>query len=170
MQLPAGYLEVLTANGERSQVLEADTTLRDKGFLRGDIVRQRRAQGASVITPRGQLGQVVDLETEVQLVRVLTGEELPEWVPMTDLVAASRINHGDHVVHGDWIGVVEEVFEMAMIEAGHAGIVRRVCDMGNTFSVGTASDTIKQMLVERGEGILAAMLGASDFKRVRLRF
>jgi hypothetical protein len=84
----------------------------------------------------------------------------------SDLVAATRINHGDHVVSGDWIGVVEEVFEMAMIELGDSGTVRRVCDIGNTFSVGTATDTIKQMLLERGEGILAMFLGASDFKRV----
>ncbi|POY73661.1 hypothetical protein BMF94_3196 [Rhodotorula taiwanensis] len=164
--LPAGYLEVLLPEGTRAQVLESTTTLIDKGFLRGDIIRARRAAGASTITPRGQLGQVVDLKTEVQLQRVLTGDEIEGWFPATDLVAASRINHGDHVVHGDWIGVVEEVFEMAMIEVGNNGIVRRVCDIGNTFSVGAATDTIKQMLLERGEGLLAAFLGATDFKRI----
>lgn len=169
VQLPAGYLEVLLPEGTRTQVLESTTTLIDKGFLRGDIIRARRAAGASTITPRGQLGQVVDLKTEVQLQRVLTGDEIEGWFPATDLVAASRINHGDHVVHGDWIGVVEEVFEMAMIEVGNNGIVRRVCDIGNTFSVGAATDTIKQMLLERGEGLLAAFLGATDFKRVRFR-
>lgn len=167
-QLPAGYLEVLLPDGTRTQVLESATTLIDKGFLRGDIVRPRRASPASssASSTRGQLGQIVDLQTQVQVQRVLTGEEIQGWFAASDLVAATRINHGDHVVSGDWIGVVEEVFEMAMIELGDSGAVRRVCDIGNTFSVGTATDTIKQMLLERGEGILAMFLGASDFKRV----
>lgn len=167
-QLPAGYLEVLLPDGTRTQVLESATTLIDKGFLRGDIVRPRRppASSSAAAPTRGQLGQIVDLHTEVQVQRVLTGEEIQGWFPASDLVAATRINHGDHVVSGDWIGVVEEVFEMAMIELGDSGAVRRVCDIGNTFSVGAATDTIKQMLLERGEGILAMFLGASDFKRV----
>ncbi|GAA5955577.1 hypothetical protein JCM8115_006794 [Rhodotorula mucilaginosa] len=165
--LPAGYLEVLLPDGTRTQVLESATTLIDKGFLRGDIVRPRRTASSSAAAPtRGQLGQIVDLKTEVQVQRVLTGEEIEGWFAASDLVAATRINHGDHVVSGDWIGVVEEVFEMAMIELGDSGTVRRVCDIGNTFSVGTATDTIKQMLLERGEGILAMFLGASDFKRI----
>jgi ubiquitin-conjugating enzyme E2 O len=160
-------LEVLLPDGTRTQVLESATTLIDKGFLRGDIVRPRRTASSSAAAPtRGQLGQIVDLETEVQVQRVLTGEQLEGWFAASDLVAATRINHGDHVVSGDWIGVVEEVFEMAMIELGDSGTVRRVCDIGNTFSVGAATDTIKQMLLERGEGILAMFLGASDFKRV----
>ena len=163
-------MEVLLPDGTRTQVLESATTLIDKGFLRGDIVRPRRASPASSSSStRGQLGQIVDLQTQVQVQRVLTGEEIQGWFAASDLVAATRINHGDHVVSGDWIGVVEEVFEMAMIELGDSGAVRRVCDIGNTFSVGTATDTIKQMLLERGEGILAMFLGASDFKRVSPR-
>lgn len=162
-------MEVLLPDGTRTQVLESATTLIDKGFLRGDIVRPRRASPAASTRGHQQLGQIVNLRTEVQVQRVLTGQELEGWFPATDLVAATRINHGDHVVAGDWIGVVEEVFEMAMIELGDSGTVRRVCDIGNTFSVGTATDTIKQMLLERGEGILAMFLGASDFKRVSSR-
>ncbi|GAA5986419.1 hypothetical protein JCM10908_003747 [Rhodotorula pacifica] len=166
--LPAGYLEVLLPDGTRLQVLESSTTLIDKGFLRGDIVRPRCAPGASMLPPpRGQLGQIVEMKTEVQLQRVLTGSELEGWFDAKELVAATRVNHGDHVVYGDWIGVVQEVFEMAMIEIGETGgVVRRVCDTGNTFSVGMASETLKQMLKERGEMLMAMLLGAGEFKRI----
>lgn len=104
----------------------------------------------------------------MQLQRVITGERLPGWHSADDLVAAGRLQRGDHVIEpaSGWVGVVEEVFEMAMIEAGNAGIVRRVCDTGTTLSVGSATEAIKQMLEERGEGLLAQFLGATDLRTI----
>ncbi|BGP47280.1 hypothetical protein JCM10450v2_003132 [Rhodotorula kratochvilovae] len=165
--LAPGYLEVLHPDGTRSNVLESAVTVVDKGFLRGDIVRTRRASDA-VAPPKGQVGQIVGLKTEVKLQRVITGEHLDGWHDADALVAAARLNRGDHVVEPDsgWVGVVEEVFEMAMIEAGNQGIVRRVCDTGTSLSVGSATEAIKQMLQERGEGLLAQFLGASDLKMI----
>ncbi|GAA6046874.1 hypothetical protein JCM3770_005687 [Rhodotorula araucariae] len=166
--LEPGYLEVLHPDGTRSNVLESAVTVVDKGFLRGDIVRARRSSDASSAPPRGQVGQIIGLKTEVKLQRVITGEHLDGWHDADALVAAARLNRGDHVVEPDsgWVGVVEEVFEMAMIEAGNQGIVRRVCDTGTTLSVGSATEAIKQMLQERGEGLLAQFLGASDLKMI----
>ncbi|GAA5994201.1 ubiquitin-conjugating enzyme E2 [Rhodotorula paludigena] len=165
--LTPGYLEVLHPDGTRTQVLEASVEVVDKGFLRSDIVRKRRPAGTNP-SAKSQVGQIVGLETQVQLERVLTGEKLDGWHNADDLVAAARLNRGDHVVEPDsgWVGIVEEVFEMAMIEAGNAGLVRRVCDTGTTLSVGNATEAIKQMLQERGESLLASFLGASDLKQI----
>ncbi|GAA6031154.1 hypothetical protein JCM8097_004030 [Rhodosporidiobolus ruineniae] len=169
--LRPGYLEVLHPDGTRSEILESTVSVVDKGFLRGDIVRLRSdapsgSSGSKKRKPKSQVGQIVDLKTEVQLQRVITAEPLPGWHDADDLVAAARISRGDHVVYGEWVGLVEEVFEMAMIEAGSAGLIRRVCDTGTSLSVGSATDAIKAMLQERGEGFLANILGASDLKTI----
>lgn len=49
---------------------------------------------------------------------------------------------GDHVINGDWIGVIEEVFEEALIKVDKSSSsstdshLIRVCDLGGTFNVG----------------------------------
>ncbi|BGP07228.1 hypothetical protein JCM10049v2_003059 [Rhodotorula toruloides] len=165
--LKPGYLEVLHPDGSRTEILESTVTVVDRGLLFGDVVRPRRPHGTPATTrPKGPLGQIADMKTEVQLQRILTGEFLDGWFDTDELVAAARMNRGDHVVSGDWIGVVEEVFEMAHIEAGNAGLVRRVCDIAGSLSVGPAAESVKQMLLDRGEGFLASLLGASDLKTI----
>ncbi|BGP15191.1 hypothetical protein JCM10213_000859 [Rhodosporidiobolus nylandii] len=174
--LRPGFLEVLHPDGSRSEILESTATVIDKGFLRGDIVRLRSDDPSSANdgsgkkkkkrAPKQQVGQITLLKTQVQLQRVITGEKLDGWFDADELVAAARINRGDHVVHGEWVGLVEEVFEMAMIEAGSAGLIRRVCDTGTSLSVGSATEAIKAMLQERGEGFLANFLGASDLRTI----
>ncbi|GAA5923704.1 hypothetical protein JCM3775_000479 [Rhodotorula graminis] len=163
--LAPGRLEVLHPDGTKSEVIEADVAVVDKGFLRGDIVRARSTP--STLHKKRQAGQIVDLKTEVQLQRVLDGEVLPGWHDTSLLRAASRIARGDHVVEptSDWVGVVEDVFEMALIEAGN-GVVRRVCDSGATLTVGSGTDAIKAMLEERGEGAIAQFLAAADLKQI----
>lgn len=97
----------------------------------GDIVRA--ASG------KGQAGIITSLATSVQLRRVLTDEQLEGWFKAEEIVAAARISRGDHVVLGHWVGMVEEVFEMAMVET-RMGPPRRLCDTGNTLSVGATTD------------------------------
>ncbi|GAA6062573.1 hypothetical protein JCM10212_004886 [Sporobolomyces blumeae] len=169
--LRPGYLEVLHPTGSRSEVLETDTTLIDRGFLRGDLVRPCRPKPTSLVgpppaVPKVQAGQIVDIQSEVQLERVLAPhDKLDGWFDTRDLVAAARINRGDHVVSGEWIGLVEEVFEMAMIETA-LGIVRRVCDVGTSLSVGPATPTVQAMLLERTGGFLSNFMGAGELRTI----
>lgn len=58
------------------------------------------------------------------------------WIDTKEIVAAARLCQADHVVFGDWVGIVVEVFEMAMFESGAGEPPKRVCDTGNSFSVG----------------------------------
>ncbi|GAA5844140.1 hypothetical protein JCM9279_003744 [Rhodotorula babjevae] len=165
--LAPGRLEVLHPDGTRSEVVEKDVVVVDKGFLRGDIIRACITASSTSSRKKQQAGQIVELKTEVQLQRVLDGEVLPGWHDATQLRAAGRIARADHVVEpsSGWVGVVEEVFEMAMIEAG-AGVVRRVCDTSGQLSVGNGTEAIKAMLEERGESALAQFVGVADLKQI----
>ncbi|GAA5970526.1 hypothetical protein JCM11641_007339 [Rhodosporidiobolus odoratus] len=166
--LRPGYLEILHPSGNRSEILEASTKVVDKGFLRGDVVRLRTDRTDSnkkKKKSKTQSGQIVELSTKVQLQRVITKEQLEGWFDAAELVAAARVNRGDHVVCGEWIGLVEEVFEMAMIEDGN-GLVSRVCDAGTTLSVGDVSEAVLQMLRERTGDVFSRLLGRVDFKTI----
>ena len=167
-QLAPGRLEVLHPDGSKTEVVEKDVVVVDKGFLRGDIIRKRATTSAASSRKQQQAGQIVDLKTEVQLQRVLDGEVLPGWHDTASLRAAGRIARADHVVEptSGWVGVVEEVFEMAMIEVSD-GVVRRVCDTGTRLSVGNSTEAIREMLEERGESVLAHFIASADLKQVR---
>lgn len=70
---------------------------------------------------------------------MLSGEVIEGTFDADEVIAAALLTRGDHVVWGSWVGMIEDVFEMAQVEA-EGGQVRRVCDMGNTLSVGAAPD------------------------------
>lgn len=128
LQLAPGQLEILHPGGARTEIPEIECTIVDRNFLIGDIVRA--AGGA------GQAGIITHLTTSVQLSRVLAGVELEGWIDTEEIVAAARLCRADHVVFGDWVGIVVEVFEMAMFETGVGEPPKRVCDTGNAFTVG----------------------------------
>ncbi|GAA6004968.1 hypothetical protein JCM11491_002293 [Sporobolomyces phaffii] len=164
--LQTGYLEVLHPDGSRTEVLESATQLVDRGFLRGDIVRPARPTGTLPLATKPQAGSIVEIKSEVELERVLEPhDKLEGWFDTDRLVASARINRGDHVVYGEWVGLVEEVFEMAMIETG-SGSLRRVCDVGTNLSVGPATEAVKAMLMERTGGFLSNFLGTNDVKTI----
>lgn len=117
--------------GHRTEVLESSVTIVDRGFLLGDLVRMNGGVG--------QAGIITSLDVSLKLQRVLSGEVLSGWFDAKEVVAAARIGRGDHVVHGCWVGMVEEVFEMAMVESA-SGPARRICDTGNMLSVGVTTD------------------------------
>ncbi|KAK4700888.1 ubiquitin-conjugating enzyme E2 O, partial [Phenoliferia sp. Uapishka_3] len=149
--LKPGYLEVLHPSGARSEVLESSVRVVDRGFLSGDLVR---AHGG-----KSQAGIITNLSTQVQLERVLSGEVLDGWFEVEEVVAACRFARGDHVVWGDWVGMIEEVFEMAMVET-RDGPPRRICDTGNSLSVGSTTDAF---LLDRLPKLL---VDPSELKRV----
>ncbi|SCV71068.1 BQ2448_3830 [Microbotryum intermedium] len=144
MALPQGKLQVLHPTGYSTLVSESTVSLVNREFLPSDLVRRRGGQG--------QAGIIVDLDISVQLQRVLHStpssptdqnepdlEIPPEWYNVKDLCAATRMSRGDHVVYQNWVGMIEEVFEMAIIETNQ-GVMRRVCDVGAYWTVGPASE------------------------------
>lgn len=135
IQLDPGQLEVIDSKGKHNFVAEELVTVVDRGFMAGDIVKLAGSKASA------QAGIVTQLQTMVQLERVLTGEKIASWIKAEDVVASARIVRGDHVVFGHWVGMVEDVFEVAMVESGAPGsLLRRVCDTGNTLSVGSTAE------------------------------
>ena len=130
-QLEPGHLELIHPSGITTIVRESEVTVTDRGFLSADVVR--RSGG------KGQAGLITKLDTRVELVRVLSNEPVEGTFDTKEVIAASRVARGDHVVYNDWIGMVEETFEMALVET-KSGPPRRVCDSGSTLTVGATSE------------------------------
>lgn len=64
-----------------------------------------------------EAGIVKDLRSRVRLQRALTGETLDGWHDVRDLVSSTRLTRGDHVCAEGWIGVVEDVCELALVQS-----------------------------------------------------
>ena len=90
-------------------MLRNTVTLSDRSFVIGDLARRVQTTNGS------DVGVVVNLFTEALLEGVFSHRSLGDWIPVSKLVNAVRISRGDHVIAGDWVGVVEEVFEEAMV-------------------------------------------------------
>ncbi|KAI5475908.1 ubiquitin-conjugating enzyme E2 O [Pseudohyphozyma bogoriensis] len=149
--LEPGEIEILLPDGKREVIVESDSEIVDRGFIMGDLVRVVGAKG------KAQAGIVTEMKTEIRLQRVLSGEKVDEWIESEKVVASARVARGDHVAHGEWVGIVEEVFEMAMVET-EEGLVRRICDIGSTLSVGNTGESL---LLDR-----VTFPPAGDLKRV----
>ncbi|KDE07879.1 hypothetical protein MVLG_01972 [Microbotryum lychnidis-dioicae p1A1 Lamole] len=144
LTLRRGELEVLHPAGNSCVVSEEIVSLVDRGFLPSDLVRKRGGQG--------QAGTIVDLDISVQLERVIDPtpssttsnsdqsdvpdhEIPPEWYNVHDLGPATGMSRGDHVVYQNWVGMIEEVFELAIIET-EQGTLQKACDVGAYLTVG----------------------------------
>ncbi|KAK4055618.1 hypothetical protein OIV83_000164 [Microbotryomycetes sp. JL201] len=148
--LDPGQLEVILSTGERIEVSESQVSVEDRGFMVSDLVR-------ATDDNKGQAGTIIKLDTEVKLQRVLSKEVLPDWIKANQIVGEPRVMRSDHVSHGGWIGIVEEVFEMAQVQTRRGG-PRRICDSGNALTVGMQSENffldrlpIVQALMDPGE-------------------
>lgn len=109
--LKPGEVEILFVDGERSIIKQDDVQLVDRNFVVGDLARHRTTATESSV------GVVTAIETEVKLQGVFSGQPVVDWVPVGDVVNAVRIGRGDHVIASDWIGLVEEVFEEAVVSS-----------------------------------------------------
>ncbi|GAA5927706.1 ubiquitin-conjugating enzyme E2 [Sporobolomyces koalae] len=165
--LKPGWLEVLHPDGTRSEVLEASTELVDRGFLRGDMVRPARPRNTPPAATKPQAGTIIDISAQVKLERVLAPQDrLEPWYDTKDFVAANRINRGDHVVFGEWIGLVEEVFQVAIIEFEN-GTLKRVCDgLGSNLSVGPASEAVQELLAKNFETMWSGFFATNTVKNI----
>ncbi|KAM0788855.1 hypothetical protein ACM66B_002940 [Microbotryomycetes sp. NB124-2] len=152
--LDPGQLEVALHTGKTIRVLESQVEIVDRGFLAGDLVR-------AVDARKGQAGTITKLETEIKLQRVLSKEDIPGWIKADEVVGEFRIARGDHVAFGGWVGMVEEVFETAQVQLRSGG-TRRICDSGNTLTVGAQSENF---FLDRFP-ILQATLGTGDMQQI----
>ncbi|KAE8209671.1 hypothetical protein CF327_g6372 [Tilletia walkeri] len=114
-------------SGKRAIVHESTLEVRDRAFQTGDRCKR------SVLPTTS--GVILSVTTEVQLEHVLS-KQRTDWVPASEFTNAARVFVGDHVINSNWVGVVEEVFEEALVELNNAQDVVRVCDVGSRLIVG----------------------------------
>lgn len=83
LQLEPGKLLVMHPSGQSTEVSEADVQVVDRNFLVADLCRKAGR--------RGQAGVITKTDTEVQLMRVLSGEKIEGWFSADEVVGATRI-------------------------------------------------------------------------------
>ncbi|CAH8374867.1 unnamed protein product [Eruca vesicaria subsp. sativa] len=101
-----------TLEGDQIRVLWMDdtepvqdvnnVTVVDRGFLHGDYV-------ASASDPTGQVGVVVDVDMSVDLL-ALDGS-IHKDIPTKELKRVRDFAVGDYVVHGPWLGRIDDVLD-----------------------------------------------------------
>ncbi|KAL1188533.1 putative ubiquitin-conjugating enzyme E2 23 [Cardamine amara subsp. amara] len=79
-----------------------DVTVVDRGFLHGDYV-------ASAYDPTGQVGVVVDVNISVDL--LAPDGSIHNDVSTKDLKRVRDFTVGDYVVHGPWLGRIDDVLD-----------------------------------------------------------
>jgi len=80
-------------------------------------------------------GVILDVSIEAQLEHVFS-KQRTDWISASEFTNSARILVGDHVIACNWVGVVEEVFEEALVEPRNAPDLVRVCDVGHRLIVG----------------------------------
>lgn len=82
---------------------ESELVLRDRDFVRGDVVKRSLDQVES--------GVIMQVSTEVRLVNSITGEVVGEsqWIPMKKLASSLPLEPGDKVVYNNWLGTIKDV-------------------------------------------------------------
>jgi hypothetical protein len=72
----------------------------------GDIVRKSSG---------GQAGIIKSIEKQLSLSGTLTGEPLGGWFNADSVIGYELILLGDHVIYGDWVGIVEDCMKFGRI-------------------------------------------------------
>ncbi|CAD6951998.1 unnamed protein product [Tilletia controversa] len=114
-------------SGKRAIVDESTLEVHDRAFQIGDLCKR------SALTTMS--GVILSVSIEAQLEHVLS-KQRSDWVPASEFTNAARVFVGDHVINSNWVGVVEEVFEEALVEPHNAQDFVRVCDVGSRLIVG----------------------------------
>ncbi|EJU00013.1 hypothetical protein DACRYDRAFT_23552 [Dacryopinax primogenitus] len=120
-------------NGQRALVSESDLILKDRAFRPGDIVKQHLTDVMS--------GIVTETYCEVQLEHAITKRALQGWIPMREVELDTEVGVGDYVIHGNWIGTVQDTFEETTC-ISHSGKPSRIAEPGAHFLVGEKTTEI----------------------------
>lgn len=100
--LPADQVRVLWMDDSERTLNLNDVTVVDRGFLHGDYV-------ASASEPSGQVGIVVNVNISVDLL-AYEGSVIKD-VSSRDLKRVRDFTVGDYVVHGPWLGRIDDVLD-----------------------------------------------------------
>ncbi|KAL3628877.1 putative ubiquitin-conjugating enzyme E2 23 [Castilleja foliolosa] len=113
--LTADQVRVLWMDGSETTEVTNDVEIIDRGFLHGDYV-------ASASDPTGQIGVVVDVNINVDLLAhdgsILKGK------PSKELRRIRNFTVGDHVILGPWLGRIEDVFDNVTVQLDDGSVCK----------------------------------------------
>lgn len=92
-----------------------EVTVLDRAFLHGDYV-------AAASDPTGQVGVVVDVNISVDL--LTTDGSIISDLPSRDLKRVRDFTVGDYVVHGTWLGRVDDVLDNVTVLFGDGSMCK----------------------------------------------
>lgn len=123
-------------SGRRQAVNGTRLTLRDRAFQLGDICE-------GIASPSlGSSGVVTNVRVDVSLQSTATASRKAECVASTALHRSACIEQGDHVIYKNWIGVVELVFEEALLNIRGANRPYKVYCVEGGLQYGNPSETV----------------------------
>ncbi|KAG0150227.1 hypothetical protein CROQUDRAFT_668718 [Cronartium quercuum f. sp. fusiforme G11] len=138
--LKPGQVEIVFPSVGTPEICEdSSLELVDRAFLLGDLARDPMT---------GMIGVVKKVNVQVQLRAALRDFHLPDWIDAKDLVSEHQLMRGDVVAagnSGNWLGVVEEIFQEALVEGKDGRDNFRLCDVDAGFlSVGVTGISMKE--------------------------
>jgi hypothetical protein len=123
-------------SGRRQTVNGKNLTLHDRAFQVGDICK------SNITVALEQSGVVTSVRMEVNLQSTATASRKADWFPTTSLRQSACIEEGDHVVYKNWIGVVELVFEEALLTVRGGNRPYKVFSVEGGLGYGVASEAL----------------------------
>ncbi|XP_078448256.1 ubiquitin-conjugating enzyme 23 isoform X2 [Wolffia australiana] len=108
-------VRVMWINGSETTENHGDIAVVDRELLHGDIV-------ASISDPTGQLGLVLDVHMSVDLLS--SNGETTRDVPSKELKRIRDFTAGDYVIHGAWLGRVDDVLDNVTVQLDDGSICK----------------------------------------------
>ncbi|KAN0060251.1 hypothetical protein ACQY0O_007580 [Thecaphora frezii] len=127
--LQQGEIGVFWSPSDVREILKEDEVeVVDRSLHIGDVCKKSLKDKSSCV--------VVDIKRKLTLEHVISKKRIDHEVPSELVQNAVRITRGDYVVAQDWIGVVEEIFEEALVESSDSTELVKVCDVGSSLPIG----------------------------------
>ncbi|RXK38456.1 hypothetical protein M231_04221 [Tremella mesenterica] len=104
-----GEVGIVEVRGTRRSIVpESTLELIHREFSVGDVVKRSLLDTKS--------GVILATKSQIQLEHAISHQKLDGWIPASKVIVAVQIEKKDKVVHGPWIGIVDDVYEHALVE------------------------------------------------------
>ncbi|KAG9042571.1 hypothetical protein FS837_010684 [Tulasnella sp. UAMH 9824] len=113
--------------GQHEIAPESDYYLIDRSLQPGDLVKRN--------VHDVQSGVVLETIVEVKLEHAVSQVQYGGWVASSELENATDVYVGDYIIHNDWVGQVEELFDEAIAELTNKSLFC-FAELGGRMQVG----------------------------------
>ncbi|EPQ29104.1 uncharacterized protein PFL1_03393 [Pseudozyma flocculosa PF-1] len=135
--LKQGEIGVFWSPSDAREIInEEEVEVIDRALHVGDVCKRSHRDKASCV--------VVDVKRNLTLEHVISKKRIDHEVPSDDVQNAVRVTRGDYVIVDDWVGLVEDVFEEALLETSDSTELQRVFDVGISLPVGKVHPEVYQ--------------------------